>query len=564
MLTELTIRNFAIIDELHVNFAPGLNIITGETGAGKSIIIGAIGLLLGDKSSVDMIRTGEDSAMITASFDIGDNAPVKDILHSWDMECEDKLIIRRVVSRSGRNRIYINGIPGTLSMLSHIAEHLLEICGQHEHQTLLKEENHLEILDRFGKLVHLREDYNELFDRVSSLENEIQQLRKKVSGKEVQSDFLHHQIAEIDRINPIEGEEEALTEERRVLMNIQKLLEASRTAYDIIYGAKDSILDRLSVVISFTHEIKKIDPRFTLQEVDLDNLYYQLEDVAHILRDYSSQISSDPDRLDLIENRLNELGRLKRKYGGDIKAVLKCREEMMKELEELNSAEYELRQLESLLEENRKVLLEKALELSRARQKTAEILEKLVEVELHSLRMPGSKFSVVFKRSGLENNIATPGRNGLDSVAFYLSTNPGEEMKPLNRIASGGELSRIILALRKVFMETGSVKTLILDEVDSGIGGATAEVVGTKVKEVSKKHQIICITHLPQIARFGTYHMKVEKVLTGGRTVTIINVLSDKERVEEIARMLAGSDISEASLRYAEELLVSTREENRC
>lgn len=557
MLIELNINNFAIIDALNISFSDGFNVISGETGAGKSIIIGAVSLLLGDRASTEMIRTDEDAAVVEALFDIRDNPSVKMKLDALGLDSRDELMIRRVISRSGKNRVYINGSPATLNILSTIGESLVNICGQHEHQALLDADHHVDVLDEFGGLLPLREDYGETFHRMQALrarQRSLTNLREKRNERE---DFLRFQLREIVDAGILAGEDAALQEEKKRLNNIQKLIDYAAHAHDRLYGKSGCILEELKRTITEIRDIRKIDNQLNLQEQELDALYFQLEDAASTLRDYTRHLSFDPDRLAFIDDRLETLGRLKRKHGGTLEAVLAKQTAMEAELEEIGATDEEMGKVSAELDIQTGLMRQKALALSQKRREKAALLEKAIEAEIRALNMAAARFEVRFK----DVNPSDGGppdpftERGRDDVEFYLSTNIGEALKPLNRIASGGELSRIILSMKKVLARSGFVSTIVFDEVDSGIGGATAEIVGEKLKEVALHHQVLCITHLPQIACFGDQHYRVVKRVSDGRANTGMEILSREERIDEITRMLGGVALTKKTKDHAREML---------
>jgi DNA repair protein RecN (Recombination protein N) len=559
MLTELNITNFAIIDELKVSFSGGLNVITGETGAGKSIIIGAVSLLLGDRASSDMIRSFEDSALVEALFDIGEKEELREKLQRMGFPGGDELVIKRIVSRTGKNRAFINGQLANLSMLAAVSESLINICGQHEHQVILNAENHIDILDEFGGLFSLRSEYTEGYNAYQSLNERIRDLVSVKKTRGEKEDFLRFQLREIDDAGIGTGEDADLIEEKKVLAHARKLMDHAGKAHDVLYSRSGSILEDIRGVIAHIREIKKIDQRLGLSEQELDTMYYQLEEAALVLRDYEKSLSYDPARLDAIDDRLDMLGRLKRKYGATLEGILKKRDDIAEELKAIDSVDEEIEQISEAINFHRSKLQEKAHLLSRKRRETASVLKNAIEDEVHALRMEKATFEVMFKSPLDDREDVSFNSMGMDEVEFYLSTNVGESLKQLNRIASGGELSRIILALKKVLAKTGSVGTIIFDEVDSGIGGATAEDVGRKLKDVSEHHQILCITHLPQIACFGSRHYRVVKTVSGERTVASVEALSENDRLDEITRMLGGTELTKKTREHAREMLELSR-----
>jgi DNA repair protein RecN (Recombination protein N) len=559
MLTELSIRNFAIIDEMKVSFADGLNVITGETGAGKSIIIGAVSLLLGERASADMIRSFEESATVEALFDIGEKDALKKKIREMGFHVGKELILKRIVSRTGKNRVYIDGQLATLGMLSAISESLINICGQHEHQVILNADNHIDILDEFGNLVPLKQEYADMYGQYLSLKEKTRELLSVKKTRGEKDDLLRFQLKDIDDAGIRPGEDTTLLEEKKVLNNVQKLMDFATGAHEVLYGRAGSVLGEFRGAIANIREIKKIDSGLRLSDGDLDNIYYQLEETAITLRDYMKNLSYDPERLHVIDERLEVLGRLKRKYGRFLEEVLEKRVQIEEELKAISSVDDEIERMSKDLEALSPSLLEKARGLSEKRRETASVLKKAIEGEIHSLRMENAAFEVTFKTPDDHQGSAPFNPRGIDEVEFFLATNVGESLKPLNRIASGGELSRIMLAVKNILAKTGSVGTIIFDEVDSGIGGATAEDVGKKLKGVAKHHQILCITHLPQIACFGDTHYRVVKAISGERTIASVDVLSDKDRLDEITRMLGGAELTKKTREHAREMIELSR-----
>lgn len=559
MLTELSIRNFAIIDEMKISFTGGLNVITGETGAGKSIIIGAVGLLLGERASADMIRSFEESATVEALFDISEKDDLKKRIRQMGFHVGKELILKRIVTRTGKNRVYVDGQLATLGMLSAISESLINICGQHEHQVILNADNHIDILDEFGDLLPIRREYTDMYGQYILLKEKISETLSVKKTRGEREDLLRFQFKEIDDAGIRAGEDTALLEEKKVLNNVQRLMDYAGGAHDVLYGRAGSVLAELRGAIASIREIRKIDTGLRLSDGDLDNIYYQLEEIALTLRDYMKNLSYDPARLETIEDRLELLGRLKRKYGLTLEEVSQKRLQIEEELKAIASVDDEIEKMSKDLEELSPRLLEKARDLSKRRRDAASILKKAIEGEIHSLRMENAQFEVAFKNPEDYQGSVPFNPKGIDEVEFFLATNAGESLKPLNRIASGGELSRIMLALKNVLAKTGSVGTIIFDEVDSGIGGATAEDVGKKLKGVAKHHQILCITHLPQIACFGDTHYRVAKTVSGERTIASVDILSDKDKLDEIARMLGGAELTKKTKEHAREMLELSR-----
>jgi DNA repair protein RecN (Recombination protein N) len=453
MLIELNIKNFAIIDELAVSFIDGLNVISGETGAGKSIIIGAVSLLLGDRASVDMIRSSEDSAVVEALFDIRENPVLKSKLMEMGFNSGYEVMIRRIISRSGKNRVYIDNQLATLGALSEIGENLMNVCGQHEHQMILNADRHVDILDAFGDLSSLRGAYGERYSRVRALQGRVGDLTAQNAQRSEREDFLRYQLREIEDAGLTVGEDASLQEEKRRLLHFQKLLESSSRAHERLYGKNGCILAELRGVISDIREMHGMDGGLPVSEKDLESLYYQLEDAALSLRDYGKNLVFDPARLEMIEDRLERMGRLKRKHGGSLEVVLARKDGLKKELEQIASTDEELAQANRELAAQRAAMEEQVELLSRKRRETAALLDESIGEEIRTLGMPAARFSVQFKEPEAEARYT---ERGGDDVEFYLATNVGESLKPLNRIASGGELSRIMLAMKKVLARTRS------------------------------------------------------------------------------------------------------------
>jgi DNA repair protein RecN (Recombination protein N) len=560
MLKELGITNFAIIDRLTLAFHDGLNVISGETGAGKSILIGAIGLLLGDRASSDLIRSDEDSAIVEAAFDISPYKLLQTRLNAMGFHPGRELVVKRVVSRSGKNRVYMDGNLATVSMLGEISEALVNICSQHEHQVLLDPENHIDILDEFGNLGSQRRAFAALYEGYQGLRARLDDLAAKNRNRAEREEFLQFQVSEIEKAALKPGEDLSLQEEKKILSNAVKLAELARESYEILYGKEESVLGQMGRVTGHIREIRRIDPNVKISDEEMKSLAIQLEDAARGLRDYLNKIPSDPSRLEEIDDRLEVLGRLKKKHGGSIESVLKAGQSLKNELDGLSSAAGETESLQQELRLKKASLQELGGVLSVERRRVAFSMEKAIEREIHDLMMEKARFQVSFKESQLDDEkMPLLHSRGVDQLEFYLSTNIGEPLKPLNRIASGGELSRIVLAMKKVLARAGSVGTVIFDEVDSGIGGATAEIVGRKLRDIARNHQVICITHLPQIASFGQTHYRVVKSVNDGRTRTDVRSLAEDERLEEITRMLGGVEVTDKTRAAAKEMLKAAR-----
>jgi len=557
MLIELRIKNFAIIDELSLSFSKGFNILTGETGAGKSIILNAVHLLLGDKATEEWIRSTEEEANVEAVFDISGNSEIKEKIqekapHLQGAGEEDSLLLRRLISRSGRGKVFINGNLATLGMLSEVGEGLLSVYGQHEHQSLQRVETHVDILDEFGGLLGLREEFQKQFLEFVSLSEEVEKIRAEKERRAKERELMAFQSREIETSGIQIGEEESLKEDRVLLTHAKKLMDFAHLSEEALYSEEGSAIEKVQKVLNQCREMAAIDPSLSQPLKALESTLIQLEETALALRDYSRRVEINPMRLDEIENRLEEIDRLKRKYGATVEGVLSFKHKIDETLKSITSDEERLSQLEDLLGPLRQNLSDLGKRLSAERKRVALELKKSVERELSSLGMKKTVFEIRMDPSSLS-------LRGVDRVEFLLSPNVGEEVKPLAKIASGGELSRIMLAMKKILAKVGGRQVLIFDEVDSGIGGAMAEVVGRKLKELSRHHQVICVTHLPQIACFADQHHSVRKEVKSGRTMTLVDRLDKESIVDEIARMLGGVKVTEKTKAHAREMIETAK-----
>jgi DNA repair protein RecN (Recombination protein N) len=557
MLQELRIKNLAIIEELDLTFSKGLNILSGETGAGKSIVLNAVQLLLGDKATGEVIRSSEEEASIEALFDTSGNREIKEKMKERFQRFpgkgeEDSLLVRRVISRSGKGKVFINGNLATLGMLSEVGEDLLSIYGQHEHQSLQRVETHVDILDEFGGLLGLRQEFQKHFEKFTSLSGEIQRIREEKERRVKEYDLMAFQSKEIESSRIQIGEEEALKEEKKVLTHAQKLMTFAQTSEEMLYGERGSAIDKIRSIINQGREMATIDPSLSPPLKTLESALIQLEESALTLRDYSRRIEINPMRVEEVENRLEEIERLKKKYGPTIEEILLFKERADEALRSFTSEEEKLSQLEGLLGPLREEVMVLGKKLSRERRRVASELKRFVEKELGSLGMKKTTFEVSIEDLPLS-------LEGMDRVEFLISPNVGEKVKPLAKIASGGELSRIMLAMKGILAGIGGRQVLIFDEVDSGIGGAVAEVVGRKLRELSRHHQVICVTHLPQIACFAESHYHVKKEVKSGRTITLVDRLERGDIVEEIARMLGGVKVTEKTRAHAKEMIENAK-----
>ena len=566
MLVELRIKDLAIIDEVDIVFSKGLNVLTGETGAGKSIVINAVNMLLGDRSSYGVVRTGADQGTVEALFDVSEYSQVRENLRPMGIGDTREILIKRTVTPSGRSRVYLNGDLSSLTTLSRIGEALLSIYGQYEHQSLQRVEKHLDILDEYGGLTALRTRYEESFREMERLRRELQDLREAEDRYIKDRELMMFQSQEIASAHLREDEEEALKEQKRILSNAEKLFEWADGAEQSLYSGESSISERLDTTLQKVREITKIDPSMEPLTRILEASIYQVEEVAYSLRDYRAKVECDPEELEAVERRLEEIRRLKLKYGQTIQEILQFKEGVDHRLQVLDSNEQRIERLERSISDKEQRTVELARDLSSDRRKAVTGFQSTMERELASLGMEGTVFEVRFgenppvaREKWVIANGTSLGPKGMDTPEFYISPNVGEEPRPLSRIASGGELSRIMLAIKRIIASAEPGQVLVFDEVDSGIGGAVAEVVGKKLKELSRYHQVLCVTHLPQIACFADVHHSVTKAARGNRTVTQIRELNPNERIDEIARMLGGIEITEKTRVHASEMIESTR-----
>ena len=563
MLRELAIKNFAIIDDLKISFSDGLTILSGETGAGKSIIINAANLLLGSRATAGLIRTGSKTAELQALFQIKPQSRVAGIMQAHGFDTDDGLLINRIISRSDRHKIYINGRLGTIALLNTITENLASISGQHAHQGLLKEERQLLILDQLGGLMPLRHKVHKCYHQILPL---IQNLRKLQSAGLRQADhlqLLEFQQKEITAASVSLGEDVAFEQERVLLKNAEELYLDVHNSLEELYTSEGAIIERLVEVKKNLDRACQIDPSLSSKAENLATTTFQMEDVAAELRIYLKNIQPDEKRLEEVEVRLDTLNRLKRKYGGSLEAVLAKLDAIEHELAAAENISLKIVETKEKLAQQHTNLVKLADNLSRERKDTAKTLARKVMQELTTLEMSQTKFEVSLQALPAGDNAEphlTSGENALhetgsDRAIFLIAPNVGEPLKPLFSIVSGGELSRVVLALKAILAETEALETIVFDEVDAGIGGAVAAVVGKKLAALARHHQIICITHLPQIAKFGDHHFRIAKHVFRGRTTTSIKRLSAKDRIKEVARMLGGEKITQATLDHAHEML---------
>lgn len=559
MLESLHIRNLAIIDDLVVGFGPGLNVLTGETGAGKSILIGAIQLLLGAKAGPEMIRQGAEEASVEGFFQIPGGSRAGKRLKDQGFAVDEGMVVRRVLTRAGRSRAYLNGQICTLPMLGELLRDIVNIYGQHEHQGLLQPDRHLDLLDEHGRLLELRSGWENLWNRWMALRNRISEAETSLREALSRRELWEFQLKEIRDARLVPGEAEALEQERLLLLNAERLQNFLSRAQESLYGERGSALERVQVAIRELEELVGIAPALGTVMGDLKGAEVQLEEAVNRIRDQARTVQYDQGRLAQLEERLEEIQRLRRKYRTDVDGILALAERLEQQLREADLGDELLESLRLEMRDLEQTLSRLGEELSLARQKAGEELALSVQAELKDLGADQPIFQVLVSR--LEEGLVVgeagfhAGPRGMDKVEFRLSMNVGEPPRPLWRIASGGELSRIMLAMKKVLAEAERVPTLIFDEIDAGIGGAVAHALGEKLAHIGRSHQVLCVTHLPQVACFARHHFRVLKQIKKDRTVTEVWALDREGRVEELSRMLGGKVVSAKARAHARELL---------
>ncbi|MFK5927358.1 MAG: DNA repair protein RecN [Desulfuromusa sp.] len=553
MLTDLIIKNFAIIENLHVTFGSGFNVLTGETGAGKSIIIDAVNLLLGGRARGEIIRTGEEEASVEAIFDLSIEPLLGQKLVDAGLDADGELLVRRIIARSGKNRVFINGSPVSLIQLRELISGLVNIYGQHEHQNLQRTETHLHLLDSFAGLQKYLLAYRSAFATYQQLQKELNRLNLAERDRQQRLDMLGFQQQELLNAHLEVGEDDQLERERSILQHAEKLTAATAGGYENLYAGQHAVCENVAVVAEQLEKMQLIDPHLGALAKSLQTNLYSLEDIASELRDYAENLNFEPHRQQQVEDRLALLATLKGKYAPTIAELLEYVDKITVELNDLSDVEGRRQQLQQQLQTQNGLLSESGKCLSQQREHAAVELAGRVERELADLAMPKANFALRFC------TLSEPAADGLESGEFYLAANPGEEAQPLAKIASGGELSRIMLALKRSIPEGDGIRTLIFDEVDAGIGGEAATAVGEKISRLGKDLQILCVTHLPQVAAFADRHYRVLKIESQGRTTTKIDLLDSEAKIAEMARMLGGSQVGQQTLKHARELIESSR-----
>ncbi|RKU35307.1 DNA repair protein RecN [Candidatus Poribacteria bacterium] len=568
MIEELYISNVALIDELQLECSSGLNIFTGETGAGKSVILNAVGLALGERSNAGLVRDGTTNAKIQIAVALPPDHPVwagfNDSEFAETLDAEETLILSRQINANGRSRCHTNGQLVSLTFLSAIGDLLVDIHGQHAHQSLFRSETHLDLLDTFGKHEALKAEVGKKYDELHAAQAQLADFSQTLRAAMQEKDLLEFQLEELEEAQLQEGEEEDLINERHLLSNAETLFESANQLYEELYGgdlSESSTLDGLKISSRTLSKLYELDGSLSELNERFESALYELEDIVYQIRDYRDKIEFNPHRLSEVEERLDLIHRLKRKYGDSISDILAYQGQASQKLEDLQFGSERIEELKDQIRAVTEQAQELAVELSKKRRETATQLESLIERELQTLGMEKAVFQILVSPiESAEGPLEIEGTryelraDGMDEVEFFISPNVGSEPKPLARIASGGEISRVMLALKTVLAQVDLIPTMIFDEIDAGIGGRTADIVGRKLKELSRFRQVFCITHLPQIARFADQHFRVEKDEDGNRTTITAKLLTPEERVEEVARM-HGGEATVTTLAHARELL---------
>lgn len=565
MLKSLEIKDYALIDHINVEFGKGLNIITGETGAGKSILIDAMSLLLGERASTEVVRKGAQKSFVEGIFDVELNKKVKSLLEENEIEFQPELIIRREISLKGSNRCFVNDSPISLTLVKELGDLLVDLHGQHEHQSLLRTETHIDFIDEFANNFKLLEEYKVVYKELNSKQNELKDLKSKEDSLKEKKEIYSFQIKEIDAVNPQPEEDELISNELNILENSEKLLELTDDVYNKLYDDEPSVTDLLGETKHKLNQLANIDKSFLESEGECDSALAIVKELANSLRSYKSKIDIDPKEVERKRERLGSINLLKKKYGGLILKIIEYREKIGKEFELAGNFSESINKLDKEILSLKKSVGDAADKLSSTRKKQAIKVETEVKKVLAQLGIPDSIFKVIITQSETDKNdshsVIIKNKNyrctetGIDEIEFYISTNVGEDVKPLVKVASGGEISRIMLSLKTTLAKSDKLPLLIFDEIDTGVSGRIAQKVGAALKDLSSFHQIISITHLPQIAGMADYHFAVEKNQVDHRAVSSIKKLKDDERINEVAKLISGEELSKASIESAKQLI---------
>lgn len=552
MLSTLRVKNLALVENVRVEFQPGLNVITGETGAGKSILIGALNLLLGDRADRGMIRAGEDACGAEAAFQLRDSSSVDEVLEKYGLDgCHDgQLIIRRVVRASGSSQNLVNDSPVTLQVLKEIGELLVDMHGPHDHQSLLSPQFQMDLLDAFGHLWNVRAEYEKTFREMQELEERRVRLEGAGGDVEGQIDLLSYRVKEIEQAAPVEGEEEKIAEEHRMAGSSQRILELAGQVLNGLTEGETSVFDGLAAAQKAMEELARLVPEAEEWRNEARDAATRVQELAARLHQLADRVEADPARLEWLDRRLAEYQKLKRKYGATVAEILQVLEESRSRLRDLQTRGEQLAEIAAGMQKVQARLREQGTKLRAGRRGVAEKLAAAVTRELKALGFAHGSFSVELKE-------CEPAVSGMDDIEFGFAPNVGEPLRPLRAIASSGEISRVMLATKAVLADHDRIPVMIFDEIDANVGGEMGNAVGRKLAEVSRTHQVICITHLPQVAVFGRHHLAVTKSVRENRTTTEVAPIAGNARAEEVARMLGGRDLTSVALKHAREMLTS-------
>jgi DNA repair protein RecN (Recombination protein N) len=552
MLIEIRLRNLAVIESLSLELGPGLNALTGETGAGKSIIVGALSLLLGERASSESVREGAERGSVEAVFDLSSRPELRRRLDELGFDAEgDLLVLRREVQAEGRSRAWINGSPATAGVLGEFGRALVDLHGQHEHQTLLRTPEQRAILDAYADGTSLAREVSELFGHVASLGDREERCRARASELRDRAEFLRARLDEIDGAALRPGEDTRVDEELRKLEHAEELAAESEAVHALLYAREGSVSEQLARARDLLERLSRFDPTLSGLREEVDELYHRAAEAGRAAGTYAARVDVSPGRTEELRRRADRIVRLKRRYGPELAGVLETGDRARQELAELDETGLEIEEIRRELAKARTVFGERAAALSEARSEAGARLAREVEAALPKLGMPGARFRVDLQP------LDAPGSSGAERVQFLASLNPGFDVRPLARIASGGELSRVMLALKAALTREDPIPTLVFDEIDAGIGGAVATSVAAKLEEVAERHQVVVVTHLAQLASRGSIHLRVEKEERDGRALATVRSLEGEGRVREIARMLGGDPDSVISRDHARELLAT-------
>ncbi|MBI1761587.1 MAG: DNA repair protein RecN [Acidobacteria bacterium] len=571
MLKLLNISNLAVVDSLQIEFGSGLNILSGETGSGKSIVVDALGILSGNRVTQELIRTGEEKAFVEGVIDIAGNTPLFALLADAGIEVDsDEIVIKREISTSGRGRVFVNNQSATLSLLKQVQPHIIDIHGQGDQQSLLASENHLRIFDSFINVTTLRHTVEAAYEQIFGLVGELESSQRSESERLQLLDLLEYQLKEIKKASLIRNEDDSLGQERNILANAERLAMLCDESYSILYDNEESALSQISQAQRRLDELAQVDITFEQYREQLASIKYTLEDIAYFIRNYAESVEASPERLRIVEDRLVEIERLKKKYGGSIESILETFSTLELKYDALKNNDVRAQRLIDEIKSALASYASVANQLSEQRKANSKKFEKLSASELAQVALEHARFKVNFEHSfpsDMRDRLSrfsvelhakgAIGRFGQEAIEFYFSANTGEELRPIRDVASGGELSRLMLVLKTIIAPTQFPRTLIFDEIDTGIGGRVADAVGMRLKKLAATNQVLCVTHQAQIARYADTHFLVSKEVGEKRTKTFVEALGQQGKIEELARMLAGTEITVTAKKHARELLKS-------